>query len=51
MNEPLYRVCWRSKVTLATGSGSPTTRAIADAWVETCNREHPDIHQWAEAVR
>lgn len=43
-----YRVCWLSSFTGLTGRGSPTTLALAEAWVDSINLEYKGIHHWVE---
>ena len=44
----LYRVCWRSSLTGATGHGEPLPKEIADAWVKEMNAKLPDIEHRVE---
>jgi len=46
----LYRVVWENRDSRNGGMGEPISEAAAKAWVEHANREHPEIHHWAEPV-
>ena len=45
-----YCVAWKSSLTGAQGRGRPLDQAAAEAEVEYCNREFPDLHHWCEVV-
>lgn len=45
----MFVICWRNRLTGAQGRGTtPVTALVADLWVESLNREHPDIEHWIE---
>jgi len=45
-----YRVCWKSKITTASGRGEPLPKETAEAWVKDLTPLYPALTHWIEPV-
>ena len=43
-----YRVCWRSKLTGATGKGTYAEELLAEAWLAEARAKWPSFDHWLE---
>ncbi len=48
----MYKICWKSKITGATGCGEPvfTTEKSAQDTADDFNRQYPYLEYWVEYV-
>ena len=48
----MYKICWKSKITGATGCGEPvfTTEKSAQDTADYFNKDYPYLEHWVEYV-
>ena len=46
-----YKIYWKSRLTGATGNGSPVSKDAAEAGVKIGDNEYPEIKHWIAPVR
>jgi hypothetical protein len=50
LSDVLYRICWKSNITGATGKGKPLSKATAEQWLEDTSLRGSTLTHWIEAV-